>query len=416
MFIISLRCRRAWYYLIVRFERNRRMRVNRNSPLGPPRSNSSDWGLLALFVIGALIIGGYLLVQRRLEVAVGKPDKTRTPQVTLTPTRGIDDYIRDAQQAYLAGDLRQAINLYDQASRRRPRDLDLQVQAARLHIYIYQPAKAEQRLRKILQTNPNNLEARAVLCKAVEWQNRISEAIAECETVLAAKPDDPIAMAYLAEALIDQSVNPDIDRALTLGQKAVELLPQNEDTLRNLGYVNEMLRRYDTALDYYQRALAVNKNLPHVLISISRIYLSQGQATEAVVTLKSVLDVDDQNAEAWDRLGVTYQAQGQWDSALNAHEKATKLAPDMLRAWTNLGAAHFQKGRYILVIEDYNKAIAISQKTNESLKAWDYLNMAFAFQLIGDCDKALQTFAQVTALAPNDFLEQQQVLSKRCGK
>ncbi len=392
------------------------MRVNRNSPLGPPRSNSSDWWLLALFLIGAIIIGGYLLVQRRLDVATGKPDKTRAPQITLTPTRGIDDYIRDAQQAYQAGDLRQAINFYDQASRRRPRDMDLQVQAARLHIYIYQPAKAEQRLRKILQANPNDLAARTVLCKAVEWQNRISEAIAECEAVLAAKPDDPIAMAYLAEALIDQSSNPDIDRALTLGQKAVELLPENEDTLRNLGYVNEMLRRYDTALDYYQRALVVNKNLPHVLISISRIYLSQGQTDAATTTLKQVLAADEQNAEAWDRLGVTYQAKGEWDLALKAHETATKLAPDMLRAWTNLGATHFQKGRYTLVIEDYNKAIAISQKTNEALKAWDYLNIAFAYQLTGDCDKALAAFAQVTALAPNDFLEQKQVLSKRCGR
>ncbi len=392
------------------------MRVNRNSPLGPPRSNGSDGWLLVFLLIGAIIIGAYLLVQRRLETAIGKPDLTRTPKITLTPTRGVDDYIRDAQQAYTDGDLRAAIALYDQASRRRPRDLDLQVQAARLHIYIYQPAKAEQRARKILQTNPGNLAARTVLCKAVEWQNRISEAIAECEAVLATNPNDPVAMAYLAEALIDQSSNPDIERALDLGQRAVELMPQNEDTLRNLGYVNEMLRRYDTALDYYQRALVVNPNLPHVLISISRIYLSQGRAKDAEQLLKQVVDKDPQNAEGWDRLGVTYQAQGEWDQALKAHEKATKLAPDLLRAWTNLGAVHFQSGRYNLVIEDYNKALALSQKTNETLKAWDYLNLAFAYQLMGDCAKAMEAFAQVTALAPNDFLEQQQVLSKRCSK
>ena len=89
---------------------------------------------------------------------------------------------------------------------------------------------------------------------------------------------------------------------------------------------------------------------------------------------------------------------------------------DLLRAWTNLGAVHFQSGRYNLVIEDYNKALALSQKTNETLKAWDYLNLAFAYQLMGDCAKAMEAFAQVTALAPNDFLEQQQVLSKRCSK
>ncbi len=392
------------------------MRVNRNNPLGPPRRGGSDLWLLILLVIGAAIIGAYLLVQRRLEVAVGKPDLTRTPKVTLTPTRGVDDFIRDAQTAYKAGDLRTAIALLDQASRRRPRDLDLQIQAARLHIFIYQPAKAEQRIRKILQTYPDNAAARTVLCKAVEWQGRIDEAIAECEAVLAAKPNDPLAMSYLAEALIDKSSNPDIQQALDYAEKAVQALPDNEDVLRNLGYVHEMIRQYDTALDYYQRALNIAPNLPHVLISISRIYLSEGQYGQAAELLQRVIEVDPQNAEAWDRLGVTYQAQGEWDKALKAHEKATELAPTQLTAWTNLGAVHFQKGRYNLVIEDYTKAISISQTTNEPLKPWDYLNMAFAYQLMGDCDKAISTFDQVLALDASNFAEQQQVLYKRCGR
>ena len=49
---------------------------------------------------------------------------------------------------------------------------------------------------------------------------------------------------------------------------------------------------------------------------------------EAVFRWKQVIDVDPENAKAYNNLGVAYEALGSIDEAVAAYEQATELEPD----------------------------------------------------------------------------------------
>jgi len=377
-----------------------RLRRGEYGSLRRRRGNSGCvWS--ALLVAAALVLSGYLLVQTRLGygIQLDRNVRTPTPAPTATPTRSVDDFIRAAEEAAARGNYRAAIEAYDRASRRRPNDPDLHRRAARLLVFIGQPEKAEQRVRKALEIDPGHLPSRAVLCMALDWQKRIAEAIAECQAVVAADPNYATGHAYLAEALADGG---NFNAALSAAQTAVDLEPDNADALRNLGYVYDVFGRYDMARYHYERALERSPNMPHVLSAIGRIYYVTGQTANAIKTFQLIAELDPQHAEAYQQLGMVYRFIGERQKAREALDRAIELEPMRVRALTERALLNFQVRNYFGSVEDYTRALTITQQLGTSLSAIDYLYYGFAYRWIQECDKAREMWAKSLELAPND--------------
>jgi len=370
-----------------------------------------------LFLIAALVAGGYLLVQTRLGngIQLGRNVRTPTPAPQATPTRSVNDFVRLADEATARGDYRAAIDYLDKAARRRPNDPDLHRQAARLLVFIGQPAEAEKRARKALEIEPNHLPSRAVLCMAMEWQKRIAEAVTECQAVVEADPAYATGHAYLAEALADQG---NFEAARAAAQTAVDLEPDNPDALRNLGYAYDVFGQYDTALYHYQRALERNPNMPHVLTAIGRIFYVTGQTSNAIKTLDRVVAMDPQNADAYFQMAAVYQFIGEFDKASEALDKVIEFDPTRIKGWTRRGEVKFQKRNFFGAVEDYSQAITLSQTISESLTGIDYQNYGFALQWIQECDKAIEMWNKALELEPeNEVIRGNvDVGLRRCGR
>ena len=380
------------------------------------RSNGALFWM-GLFVVAGLVAGGYLLVQQRLGngIQFGRNVRTPTPQIIATPTRSVDDFLMQAQDAEQRGDYRAAVDFLDKASRRRPNDADLLRRAARLLVFIGQPEKAEQRARKALEIDPNHLAAKAVLCLAIDWQKRAKEAVDLCNAVVAANPKYADGFAYLAEAQADDG---DFASAKSSAETAVDLEPQNADAMRALGYAYDAFGRYDDALYHYQRALERDPNMPHVMNAIGRIYLIQGNSDSAIKTFQRVIEMDPGNDEAYFQLGGAYQFIGEFGKARVVLDKAIELNPMRLKAWTRRGEILFAQRGYFEAVDDYRQAITISQQISQPLTAYDYLNLGFALQITQNCDQAIPYFNKVLELAPNDenLAESVRVGFKRCGQ
>lgn len=375
-----------------------RLRDRGYAGLGRRRDNSGCfWS--ALLLIAGLVAGGYLLVQTRLGygIQLGRDARTPTPALTPTPTRSVDDFIRAAEEAAAQGNYRAAIDAYERASRRRPNDPDLHRRAARLLVFIGQPEKAEQRIRKALEIDPNHLPSRAVLCMALDWQKRVAEAVAECQAVVAADPNYATGHAYLAEALADSG---DFNAARAAAQRAVELEPDNPDALRNLGYVYDVFGRYDMARYHYERALERDPNMPHVLMAIGRISYVTGQTANAIKTFQRIIEMDPQHAEAYQQLGMVYRFIGERQKAREALNRAIELDPLRVRAWTERALLNFQMRNFFGAVEDYTRALSVTQQLGTSLTAIDYLYYGFAYRWIQECDNARAMWAKAVELAP----------------
>lgn len=371
--------------------------------------------LLAVSLL--LIVGGYVLVQVRLGNVpqLFAPERTPTPRPSPTPTLSVESFIQLAEEAEARGDFRAAIEHFDRASRRQTNNPDLHVRTARLLVFVNQPQRAEQRARRALEIAPDYLPAKAVLCMALDWQRRVSEALELCQAVVNADPNYAIGHAYLAEALADAG---NFTAARQAAQRALELEPNNVDALRNMGYVHEVFGRYDTALYYYQRALEVQPNLPHVLNAAGRVYFVTGRSRNAVLAHRRTIEIDPQNAEAYYRLGVIYQTLSEFGQARVALDKAIELDPMHVRALTQRGSLNIQTRNFFGAVEDYTRAISASQVQGVSLTAIDYINLGFAYRWTQQCDKAIEAWDTASALAPTDETVQGYVRAgyRQCGR
>ncbi len=394
--------------LNLKVDRNRKGFARRQKRGG----NGGGWFALLVLLV-ALGGSGYLLLQMRLgnnPDVFSAAEATTLPRLTVTPTRSFDDFVKQAETAELAGNYRKAVELYDQASRRKPNDADLHSRIARLLVFMNDPAKGEQRARKALSINVNHAPSRAVLCMAVEWQGRLDEAQAECDTAIKADPKLLIAHAYLAETLADKE---DKDGALKAVQIALDIDPRSTDALRNMGYLYYVFGQYETAMSWYDRALEVNPNLPVVLVGQAKIRNLWANSSVDPVTVKingnaavyaltRTLELDDKNVEAHERLGEAYRILGEFDKAPLAFDKAIKLDPKRVSIYTRRGVLRFQRYDFLNAITDYTTAIALSKENNKNISAIDYTYLGYAQQWANRCGDARQTLQDAQRLYPDN--------------
>lgn len=378
------------------------------------RRRRGGGGWLALLVLLIALVGsGYLLLQVRLGARTNPfaaAQATQAPAVSPTPTRSFDDFLKQAQDAEQAGTYREAIALFEQASRRQPNNPDLHARIARLLVFLNEPAKGEQRARKALTIDVTHAPSRAVLCMSMEWQARIDEAIVECQLSLKADPNLVIGHAYLGEAYADKE---DKDSALKSLQRALELDPRNTDALRNMGYLYEVFGQYETALSWYERALEVNPKLPVVLVGVAKIrnvwslstadpVVIKGHGAQAVYALTQTIKLDDKNAEAHEWLGESYRNLGEFEKSVVAFDQAVKLDPKRVTTYTRRGILRFQRYDYLNAVVDFTTAISLSREISRSVTVNNYTYLGYSLQLANRCDEARDIMTEAQAAYPEN--------------
>jgi tetratricopeptide (TPR) repeat protein len=102
---------------------------------------------------------------------------------------------------------------------------------------------------------------------------------------------------------------------------------------------------YDSALDYYQRALALAPKNPAIRFSRALTYEQQGRIKLAENDFKQVLTLNRQDPAALNALGYLLVVHtGRFDEAMQYIKKAQKLSPDDAAINDSLGWLHYRRG------------------------------------------------------------------------
>ncbi|MCH7501595.1 MAG: tetratricopeptide repeat protein [Nitrospinae bacterium] len=164
--------------------------------------------------------------------------------------------------------------------------------------------------------------------------------------------------------------------------RAAQLAPDNSLYLNEAGLMADNLGHYDTAIQFYERALAIDLE-------------THGPEHPNVATL-------------WNNLGSAWHEKNDYDQSIVYLEKALAsdlktLGPDhpsVARDWNNLGLAWKEKGKYARAIEYYEKALASNLKTfgpEHPRVAIDWNNLGTAWLAKGESDKATGYFEKALA-------------------
>jgi tetratricopeptide (TPR) repeat protein len=186
-------------------------------------------------------------------------------------------------------------------------------------------------------------------------------------------------------------------QALQYFNKALAIDPNNEVALTGKGYVLNSLGNYSQAIPYLDKVIAMDPNNKDALTGKGDSLNGLGNYTQAIPYLDKALAIDPNIKVALNAKGVALYGLGNYTQAIQWFDKAIAIDPNYKQPLYNKGASLNAVGNYTEAIPYLDKALAIDPNYQEALasKGDSLDNLRNYSQAMPYLDKAL-------AIDPND--------------
>ncbi len=148
--------------------------------------------------------------------------------------------------------------------------------------------------------------------------------------------------------------------ALDHARKAYRLAPNNVEVLTGLGDVFAHKGKLQKAIQIYDRALRVSEDDRVVQLARSKLLLRLGRTEEAAADLRTLTEAESEFEDAWAALSEAYSLSGNNDAALEAANKAVKLAPRNVEYQLLLGRKFKDAGQLDQALNVLTKASSLA--------------------------------------------------------
>src|SRR5712691_8307799 len=211
-----------------------------------------------------------------------------------------------------------AIEQYREINRLDPSDTESALWLARLYRLKNEHDKAEQVLRSILKSDPENEPAVEQLTQLLMDEGKSTEAVALLEGSTAHSPS-----AVLLDLLGDAHTQAhDLAKAEVAYRKAVELDPSELSHQRGLGQTLLAEEKYSEALKVYEKLSGVTPDDSDVYLRIAQIYRELHQLDKAEENLVKARQYAPGSLEVMYNEAMLYQAQGRYEDAIRVLSNA----------------------------------------------------------------------------------------------
>jgi len=239
------------------------------------------------------------------------------------------------------------------------------------------------------------MNSRLDLAQSLHLQGRLSEAETHYRKVLQWQPDAVEALRGLG-ALAYQHGR--VDEAVVLFARGVTIRPEAADFHANLAEAMRILRRTDEALEHVRAALALDPTLPDAWNTMGLLAHEQGHLRDAETAYREAIRLRPDHASAHINLGSTLQALGRLDDAAESLRRANRLEPNNAAALTNLGQVLIEMGDVDLLDEAEKlcrRAVAVAPELTQAINS-----LGNVFRLQGRLEDAMSCYRRALALDP----------------
>ena len=236
-----------------------------------------------------------------------------------------------------------------------------------------------------------------------------------------------------AHIIFDNKLHEDLDRwgnYTTIVELYEKLLPERFDDepkitniqthgaiLGNLGNAYSDLGQVERAIEYYEQALAIAREIGDRrgegadLGNLGTAYLTLGQVERAIEYYEQALVIareigDRRNEGIWlGNLGIAYRSLGQVERAIEYHEQALAISReigDRRGEGTdlgNLGLAYHALGQVERAIEYYEQALTIAREIKDRSNKGNWLgSLGLAYSDLGQVERAFEYYERALAI------------------
>jgi len=204
-------------------------------------------------------------------------------------------------------------------------------------------------------------------------------------------PDD----IKVLETALDCQRQGDHEKARKLFQSVLDENPKQPDALHLDGLSLHALGRHSEALQRIADAIAVKPSEPMFHVSAGAVAAAAGDAMAALGYYKRALELDPENADACNNLGIALRTIGRFAEAEVALRQAIRMRPDSASAHLNLGVVLRSVGRVDEALAAFRKTVEI-----DPALAAGHNNLGNVLKAQRRYDEALASLDQAVALEP----------------
>ena len=282
-------------------------------------------------------------------------------QPTPTPTRTVKSYVMEGEAQFKAGSLGGAITAYQQAVKVDPNNSNAWAELSRIQTYsssllstnedrYNRLTQARESIEQATAIDPDNAEVQAVRSFVLDWyasnplvppeesQSALNDAEAAAIRALQLDNENALALAFLAEILVDQQKWSQAEETI---KQAVAIETESMDVQRVYGYVLESLGQYRLAIEKYREAVKLQPNLTFLYIFIGRNFRSLEVHDRALEEFEKAAQINEQlgvqDPVPFVEIAKTYSRDGEFFAAALNAEKAIKINPYNPNTYGQLG-------------------------------------------------------------------------------
>ncbi len=223
----------------------------------------------------------------------------------------------------------------------------------------------------------------------------IRPVIAVCIALLlvGCQPPGPKSL-LLGEKYLEQG---NYEKALKYLTRASELMPEHPQVWNYLGLAYHGAQQPAEAVEKYQRAIRIDRNLPAPHYNLGSLLLEQGHLPQAVAELNAFVTLQNDSAQGWTKLGTALLRMRRADEAERVLSQALKIDPKNAEAHNAMGLAHIQRKRPREAMLSFNSALQYRTGYSAAL-----LNQAvIAQEHFGNKEMALERYKAYLSTKPD---------------
>ena len=298
-----------------------------------------------------------------------------------------------------------AIEQYREINRLDPSDTESALWLARLYRLKNEHDKAEQVLKAILKTDPENEPAVEQLTQLLMDEGKSTEAVTLLEGITS-RSSSAVLLDLLGDAHTQAH---ELAKAEEAYRKATELDPSEPSHQRGLGQTLLAEEKYPEALKVYEKLSDLMPDDSDVYLRIAQIYRELHQLDKAEQNLVKARQYAPGSLEVMYNEAMLYQAQGRYEDAIrvlsNALTDIKGQSPAVSSRRRSLAILYQQLGQLYRDTQNYQAAIYTFEELGHLGEEEDRrarMMIMDTYRAAKDLPKALQTGKEALAKYPAD--------------
>lgn len=187
------------------------------------------------------------------------------------------------------------------------------------------------------------------------------------------------------------------DSALFYYQKAIATDQGNADAYTDMGRFYYNIRQVDSAVYYYEQALKLDPNNLYAHNNMGWIMKEQRKYPQAIQHFKTTVQINDRFFNSYNGLSKIFSELKQYDSARYYYRKALEQSPDKLLTTNYLGNFYKEQKMYDSAMVYYKQAISYDEKDNIPL-----INIGNLYASLKQTDSAIKYLNDAVIINPSD--------------